>query len=84
MIIDHGDQILPVSGYCSQLLKRTGDVVSQGEAIALVGSAGSLKAPCLYFEIRHKGKPQHPMEWISYLEKMASLPEGNEKGIKGR
>ncbi len=79
MIIDHGDQIFTVSGYCSQLLKKTGDVVSQGEAIALVGSAGSLKGPCLYFEIRHRGKPQDPMEWISHLGKMASLLGGNEK-----
>jgi septal ring factor EnvC (AmiA/AmiB activator) len=62
MIIDHGDQTFTVSGYCSQLLKKAGDVVSEGEAVALVGSAGSLKGPCLYFEIRHKGKPRDPME----------------------
>ena len=83
MIIDHGDQTFTVSGYCSQLLKKAGDVVSEGEAVALVGSAGSLKGPCLYFEIRHKGKPRDPMEWVSHLEKIASLPEGNEKRKKG-
>jgi septal ring factor EnvC (AmiA/AmiB activator) len=83
MIIDHGDQTFTVSGYCSQLLKKAGDVVSEGEAVALVGSAGSLKGPCLYFEIRHKGKPRNPMEWVSHLEKIASLPEGNEKRKKG-
>lgn len=83
MIIDHGDQTFTVSGYCSQLLKKAGDVVSQGEAIALVGNAGSLKGPCLYFEIRHRGRPQDPMEWIAHLEKMAFLPEGNEKEKKG-
>jgi septal ring factor EnvC (AmiA/AmiB activator) len=83
MIIDHGDQTFTVSGYCSQLLKKAGDVVSEGEAVALVGSAGSLKGPCLYFEIRHKGKPRDPMEWVSHLEKIASLTEGKEKGKKG-
>ncbi|HSB05980.1 MAG TPA: peptidoglycan DD-metalloendopeptidase family protein [Thermodesulfobacteriota bacterium] len=83
MIIDHGDQTFTVSGYCSQLLKKVGDVVAQGESVALVGSAGSLKGPCLYFEIRYKGKPQNPMEWLSHLEKVASLPEGNERGKKG-
>ncbi|OGP91268.1 MAG: hypothetical protein A2156_05700 [Deltaproteobacteria bacterium RBG_16_48_10] len=82
MIIDHGDHTFTVSGYCSQLLKKAGEAVSQGEAIALVGSTGSLKGPCLYFEIRHKGKPQDPMEWISHLEKVVSLLEGNEKGSK--
>ena len=83
MIIDHGDQTFTVSGYCSQLLRKAGDVVSEGEAIALVGSAGSLKGPCLYFEIRHKGKPQDPMEWISHLEKVVSLPGGKRKRKKG-
>jgi septal ring factor EnvC (AmiA/AmiB activator) len=84
MIIDHGEQTFTVSGYCSQLLKKTGDLVGQGEVIALVGSAGSLKGPCLYFEVRHQGKPQNPMEWISPLEKMVSLPEGKGKGGKGQ
>ena len=66
VIVDHGDQTVTVSGYCSALLKKPGDGVVQGEAIALVGSAGSLKGPCLYFEIRRHGKPQDPMEWLSH------------------
>ena len=83
VIIDHGSHTFTVSGYCSQLLKKEGDLVSQGETIALVGSAGSLKGPCLYFEIRHRGKPQNPMEWISSPDKVASLPKENGKGRKG-
>jgi len=77
MIIDHGGQVFTVSGYCSELLKKAGEVVAQGETIARVGNAGSLKGPCLYFEIRHQGKPQDPREWISYAEKVASAPERN-------
>jgi septal ring factor EnvC (AmiA/AmiB activator) len=85
MIIDHGDHMFTVSAYCSQLLKKVGDAVSQGESIALVGSAGSLKGPCLYFEIRHHGKPHDPMEWIPHADKhkVVSLPEGHPKGRKG-
>jgi septal ring factor EnvC (AmiA/AmiB activator) len=83
VIIDHGDHTFTISGYCSELLKKPGDVVSQGEAIALVGSSGSLKGPCLYFEIRHHGKPQDPMEWLSHLDRVVSLPEENKKGKKG-
>ena len=77
LIIDHGDHTFTVSAYCSQLLKKAGETISQGETIALVGSAGSLKGPCLYFEIRHRGKPQDPLNWISPLDKIAFLPEGN-------
>ena len=83
VIIDHGDQTVTVSGYCSELLKGPGDCVSQGEAIALIGSAGSLKGPCLYFEIRRHGKPQDPMEWLSPSDRIVSLPVENKKGKKG-
>jgi murein hydrolase activator len=80
VIIDHGNHTFTVSAYCSQLLKKAGDTVSQGEAIALVGSAGSLKGSCLYFEIRHQGKPEDPMNWISHLDRIVSLPKGQEQG----
>jgi septal ring factor EnvC (AmiA/AmiB activator) len=83
VIIDHGDHTFTVSGYCSEVLKKPGDAVSQGEAIALVGSTGSLKGPCLYFEIRYHGKPQDPMEWLSHLDRIVSLPEENKKEKKG-
>ncbi len=82
VIIDHGDHTFTIYGYASELLKKEGDIVSQGETIALVGSSGSLKGPCLYFEIRHQGKPQDPMHWISKLDKVVFLSEGNEKGKK--
>lgn len=82
VIIDHGDHTFTVSAYCSQLLKKAGDTISQGDTIALVGSAGSLKGPCLYFEIRHRGRPQDPLNWISHLDKIAFLPEGNGTGKK--
>ena len=69
VIIDHGDHIFTVSAYCSQLLKKVGDIVSQRESIARVGSENSSKEPALYFEIRFHGKPQDPIEWISQLRK---------------
>jgi murein hydrolase activator len=79
VIIDHGDHTITVSGYASRLLKKAGEIVSQGEAIALVGGEGSLKGPCLYFEVRHHGKPQDPMHWLSHLDKVVSLPRDKEK-----
>lgn len=82
VIIDHGDHTFTVSAYCSQLLKKEGDTVSQGETIARVGSAGSLKGPCLYFEIRHRGKPQDPMDWILNPEKTVSVHEKAKGGRK--
>jgi septal ring factor EnvC (AmiA/AmiB activator) len=65
MIIDHGDGIYTISGNCSWLGKKSGDTVSEGEVIARVGNSESDRVPSLYFEIRHRGKPQDPLEWIS-------------------
>jgi murein hydrolase activator len=83
VIIDHGDHLYTVSGYSSQLLKKEGEIVAQGETVALVGSAGSLKGPCLYFEVRRHGKPEDPIQWLPQMDKVVSVPDGaKEKGKK--
>lgn len=65
LIIDHGEGFYTLSGHASQLLKKAGEEVKAGEVVALVGDTGSLKGPCLYFEIRRQGKPLNPLEWLS-------------------
>lgn len=82
VIIDHGDHTFTVSGYASELLKKAGETVSQGEAVARVGSAGSLKGPCLYFEIRQHGKPRDPMNWLAGTDKVVLLPQEKQAGRK--
>jgi septal ring factor EnvC (AmiA/AmiB activator) len=49
IILDHGDHIFSVYAYCSPLLKKVGDIVSQREPIARVGSESYSKEPALYF-----------------------------------
>jgi septal ring factor EnvC (AmiA/AmiB activator) len=65
LIIDHGEGFYTLSGHASALLKNVGEEVRTGEVVALVGDTGSLKGPCLYFEIRQKGKPLDPLEWLA-------------------
>ncbi|NWF54823.1 MAG: peptidoglycan DD-metalloendopeptidase family protein [Syntrophaceae bacterium] len=65
LIIDHGDGYYTLSGHASSLLKTVGEDVHAGEVVALVGDTGSLKGPCLYFEIRQRGKPLDPLEWLA-------------------
>ncbi|MBN2466817.1 MAG: peptidoglycan DD-metalloendopeptidase family protein [Deltaproteobacteria bacterium] len=64
IIIDHGDGYYTLSGHASELFKRVGDQVEEGETIGLVGETGSLKGPNLYFEIRHHGQPLDPLTWL--------------------
>ena len=65
VIIDHGEGYYTLSGHASGLLKNVGEEVRAGEPVALVGDTGSLRGPCLYFEIRQRGKPLDPMEWLA-------------------
>lgn len=65
LIIDHGRGSMTLYGNNKTLLKHKGDVVNQGEKIALVGRSGTLKENGLYFEIRQRGKAVNPLEWMS-------------------
>ena len=64
VIIDHGEGYYTLSDHASALLKDVGEEVRTGESVALVGDTGSLRGPCLYFEIRQRGKPLDPSEWL--------------------
>ncbi len=64
IIIDHGGSYYSLSAHLSETYKSVGDRVEAGEVIALSGDTGSLKGPCLYFELRHHGKPLNPLHWL--------------------
>jgi septal ring factor EnvC (AmiA/AmiB activator) len=78
IILDHGDKYYTVSGHASKVVKGVNERVAQGEVIALVGDTGSIRGPCLYFEIRHKGKPENPLEWLFMPRGSRGLSEANE------
>ena len=64
IIIDHGSHYYSLIAHLGRLFKDVGDKVKGGETVALVGDTGSLKGPYLYFEIRHHGKPEDPLNWL--------------------
>jgi septal ring factor EnvC (AmiA/AmiB activator) len=63
-VLDHGDGFMSLYGHNQALLKQAGEAVQAGEAIALLGQSGGQNRPNLYFEIRHKGKPINPVNWL--------------------
>jgi septal ring factor EnvC (AmiA/AmiB activator) len=73
MIIDHGGGYHTVTAHASRLLKKEGDEVKMGEVVALVGSTGSIEGPMLYFEIRHHGKAENPVTWLSLTKKQKTI-----------
>lgn len=64
LIIDHGDGYMSLYGHNETLLKDVGDWASAGDKIATVGNSGGQSQVGLYFELRHKGKPQDPQPWL--------------------
>ena len=64
LIIDHGDRYYTVYAHLSDFLKKNGEPVSRGEAVALVGDSDSLAGSKLYFEMRKDGKSIDPAPWF--------------------
>jgi septal ring factor EnvC (AmiA/AmiB activator) len=64
LIIDHGARYYTVYAHLSEFLKKAGDTVKRGEAIALVGDSDSLAGAKLYFEMRKDGKSIDPLPWF--------------------
>ncbi|MDX1587877.1 MAG: peptidoglycan DD-metalloendopeptidase family protein [Oleiphilaceae bacterium] len=64
IILDHGDGYMSLYGSNSSLLYSVGDWVRGGDVIALTGDSGGQSRAGLYFEIRHQGNPQNPMDWL--------------------
>jgi len=64
IIVDHGEGYYSLSAHLSEILKKVGEQVAAGEVLGLAGDTGSLKGTCLYFELRHHGKPLDPAQWL--------------------
>jgi murein DD-endopeptidase MepM/ murein hydrolase activator NlpD len=65
VIIDHGNGYQTVYAFNSEILVKTGDTVSQNDAIARSGNTGRAAEPSLHFEIRKNGMPQNPIAYLS-------------------
>jgi murein DD-endopeptidase MepM/ murein hydrolase activator NlpD len=65
--VQHNQDFVSVYKHCGSLLKREGDTVKGGEAIALVGNSGQLTTgPHLHFELWHKGRAVNPELYIVF------------------
>ena len=64
IVIDHGEGWLSLYAQNHSLLRGEGEFVRQGDIIAKVGASGGSERTGLYFEMRQKGKPIDPADWI--------------------
>lgn len=65
--IQHDEDIISIYKHNEKLLKKTGDKVSAGSPIALVGNSGELTTgDHLHFELWHKGEAVDPTKYIKF------------------
>ncbi len=65
--IQHNNDLVSVYKHNSVLLKKVGDIVKTGEAIAIIGNSGKLSTGShLHLEIWHKGIPIDPLNHIIF------------------
>ena len=62
--IDHGNDLVSRYAHASKLLVKVGDVVLSGARIAEVGRTGRATGTHLHFEVRHRGVPQNPTQFL--------------------
>ncbi|MCP3658828.1 MAG: M23 family metallopeptidase [Bacteroidetes bacterium] len=67
IIIQHKKNLLSIYKHNSQLLKREGNFVKKGDAIAIIGNSGEFSTgPHLHFEMWYNGSPIDPEEYIVF------------------
>lgn len=65
IIISHGSGYHSVYANLDDIFIKPGEVVRRKTPIGRVGESGTISAPALYFEIRYKGKPLNPLQWLA-------------------
>lgn len=67
IVIQHTNNVVTFYKHNAALLKKTGDRVKAGEAIAIVGNTGEQSSgPHLHFELWKDGRPMNPQEYIRF------------------
>ena len=65
--LQHSNDIITIYKHNQKLLKKTGDKVTAGSPIALVGNTGSLSTgDHLHFELWYKGEAVDPTKYINF------------------
>lgn len=65
VLISHGNGVYTVYMHCSKLLVSSGQNVSQGQQIGLVGSTGVATGPHLHFGLKINGTYVNPLNYVN-------------------
>jgi len=62
--IDHGNDLITRYAHASKRLVKVGDLVLRGAKVAEVGSTGRATGTHLHFEVRQRGAPVNPAQFL--------------------
>ena len=65
--VQHRENLISIYKHNSTVTKSTGEVISAGDIIAIIGNTGELTSgPHLHIELWYNGSPVNPQEFISF------------------
>jgi septal ring factor EnvC (AmiA/AmiB activator) len=64
VIVNHGGGYHSLYANLSEIFLHEGDIIEDRIDIGRVGDSSVIDRPSLYFEIRYKGKPLDPEQWL--------------------
>lgn len=64
VIISHGSGYHTLYGNLARIFSKNGAIIKKGDSIGIVGESSILGTSALYFEVRYKGKPLDPRQWL--------------------
>jgi murein DD-endopeptidase MepM/ murein hydrolase activator NlpD len=65
--IQHNNNLISIYKHNSAILKKSGERVSAGDVIAIIGNTGEITTgPHLHFELWYNGTPINPQDYINF------------------
>ena len=62
-VVDHGGKHHSLYAHLADLEVEEGQQLTGGDVVGLSGQGG-LERPGVYFEMRHRGRPEDPLDWL--------------------
>lgn len=64
VIVSHGGGYHTLYGNLSKIFLKNGVIIKEHEALGETGDASAIGTTGMYFELRYKGKPLDPQQWL--------------------
>jgi septal ring factor EnvC (AmiA/AmiB activator) len=64
VIVNHGSGYHSLYGNLSKIFSKNGAIIKENQTLGEVGESSTLGTSGLYFEIRYRGKPLDPQQWL--------------------